>query len=319
MTIQRISAVVLLVGCANGLLLNTVPTQRVANRQILMQVGTPSPGAARIRNRIQPAPLAWQTDDVPGDVEEMAAATTVDAPAFEADDKSEGAIAKQALMAEMSGGLGGPKPDKAAIGEILLALEAQNPTPSPATSALLNGKWKVLYATGASPGLKALTLLLKGVKQAPKSPSGAELIDVQDTFVTIQAEQPRVEAATAVRVLSFENTAKLLCRLEPESAVRLLETYDAYESEGSLSLPKLPFSSGPLQYKRSILATYLDEEVLVLRDAAGRPDVLMRCDEVAPAEPAEPAAPAAEEEAAPAVEVVDAEEETDANDDAPSD
>ena len=127
-------------------------------------------------------------------------------------------------VAEMSGGLGGPKPDKAAIGEILLALEAQNPTPSPATSALLNGKWKVLYATGASPGLKALTLLLKGVKQAPKSPSGAELIDVQDTFVTIQAEQPRVEAATAVRILSFENTAKLLCRLEPESAVRLLET-----------------------------------------------------------------------------------------------
>lgn len=35
--------------------------------------------------------------------------------------------------------------------------------------------------------------------QAPKSPSGAELIDVQDTFITIQAEQPRVEAATKAR------------------------------------------------------------------------------------------------------------------------
>lgn len=94
---------------------------------------------------------------------------------------------------------------------------------------------------------------------------------MQDTFITIQAEQPRVEAATKarrrprtrpcagpapvptlfltlalslaplldpalaspspyahslrpaptqVRVLSFESTAKLLCRLEAESAVR---------------------------------------------------------------------------------------------------
>merc|ERR1719171_570084 len=268
-------------------------------------------GAARIRNRIQPAPLAWQTDDVPGDVEEMAAATTVDAPAFEADDKSEGAIAKQALMAEMSGGLGGPKPDKAAIGEILLALEAQNPTPSPATSALLNGKWKVLYATGASPGLKALTLLLKGAEKAPKSPSGAELVDVQDTFITIQAEQPRVEAATKVRVLSFESTAKLLCRLEAESAVRLLETYDTAETDGfPVKLPALPFNSGPLQYKRTVIATYLDDEVLVLRDSAGRPDVLMRC-----SEPAAEAAPSGEQ----LDDVIATEEETTVSGDAPSD
>ena len=111
---------------------------------------------------------------MPGDVEDIEAAAT--APVFESefeseDDKEDGSIAKQALMAEMSGGMGGPKPDKAAIGEILLALEARNPTPSPATSALLNGKWKVLYATGASPGLKALTLLLKGAEQASSPPA----------------------------------------------------------------------------------------------------------------------------------------------------
>lgn len=222
-----------------------------------------------------------QEQEAPGDVEEpMVQAVSEPAPAAESEssffdeEMDEGAVAKEALMAETSAGLSGPRPNKAVMGEILLALEARNPTQSPATSPLLNGKWKVLYATGASPGLKALTLLLKGAKQAPKSPSGADLIDVQDAFVTISAEQPRVEASVRTRVLSIENTGRLSSRLEPESAVRLLETYESAESEWPSTL-KLPFQS-PLQYSRSVLVSYLDDELLVLRDTAGRPDVLMR-------------------------------------------
>ena len=98
-------------------------------------------------------------------------------------------------MAETSAGLSGPRPNKAVMGEILLALEARNPTQSPATSPLLNGKWKVLYATGASPGLKALTLLLKGAKQAPKSPSGADLIGALPR--TTPAAQPAAASCRA--------------------------------------------------------------------------------------------------------------------------
>merc|ERR1719247_192518 len=109
----------------------------------------------------------------------------------EAEAEDEGSIAKEALKAEISDGLTGPRADKAVVGEILLALEAQNPTRSPATSPLLNGKWKFLYSSAASPGLNALMLLLKGSKNAPKSPSGAEVIDVQDTYLTIGADQPR--------------------------------------------------------------------------------------------------------------------------------
>jgi len=191
----------------------------------------------------------------------------------------EGSIAKEALKAEVSDGLAGStRPDRAVVGEILLALEAQNPTRSPATSPLLNGKWKFVYASGASPGLKALQLLLKGAKQAPKSPSGAEVVDVQDTYLTISPDQPRATSSVQVRFLSFENTVKLSCRLEAESAVRLTETYDAAESE-YMSL-RLPFQT-PVEYKRSLLVSYLDEELLVVRDSLGRPDILMRCDEVA--------------------------------------
>lgn len=185
----------------------------------------------------------------------------------------EGSIAKEALKSEIADGLKGAKPDRAVVGEILLALEAQNPTQSPATSPLLNGKWKFLYASGASPGLKALTLLMKGAKSAPKSPSGADLVDVGDTYLTIRPEQPRVTAEVKVRVLSFENTVKLASKLEAESAVRLVEMYTEAQSE-YMSL-KLPFQA-PVEYKRSVLISYLDDEMMVVRDAAGRPDVLMR-------------------------------------------
>merc|ERR1712032_815916 len=130
--------------------------------------------------------------------------------------------------------------------------------------------------SGISPGLKAAQLLLRGAKLAPKSPSGADLVDVQDVFITIGQEQPRTAASVRTRLLSFENTVKLSSRLEAESAVRLVETYDAAESE-YMSL-RLPFQS-PLQYKRSLLVSYLDDELLVIRDSSGRPDVLMRCDD----------------------------------------
>merc|ERR1712054_403393 len=100
-------------------------------------------------------------DDVePSDVEtEPEPEPVVDDSEPLADDimfEDEASVAKQTLKAEIADGLAGAKPDKAIIGEVLLALEAQNPTTSPATSPLLEGKWKFLYASGLSPGLKAM-------------------------------------------------------------------------------------------------------------------------------------------------------------------
>merc|ERR1712087_771956 len=220
-----------------------------------------------------PEPIA-DTTPTPEPIAEPVIDGQADAEPFDFD-ADEGSIAKEALKAEVGEGLSSARPDKAVVGEILLALEAMNPTRSPATSPLLNGKWKILYASGISPGLKAAQLMLRGAKLAPKSPSGADLVDVEDVFITIGQEQPRAEASVRTRLLSFENTVKLSSRLEAESAVRLAETYDAAESE-YLSL-RLPFQS-PVQYKRSLLVSYLDDELMVVRDAQGRPDVLMRCE-----------------------------------------
>ena len=225
---------------------------------------------------MQAGPIMQAADETPADVDDE-----MDTP-----DIDEGSIAKEALQAEMGDGLVGKKPDKAVVGEILLALEATNPTQSPATSPLLNGDWKIAYATSASPGLNALKQQLANVKRAPKSPSGAALVEVEDPIVTIKPDQPRVSTAVKSRVLSFNNTQRLISRLEAESAVRLVETYDAAESD-QFNL-RLPFQS-PVQFKRTLLVSYLDDDMLVLRDAAGRPDVLMRMRTVVePSEVVEP-------------------------------
>lgn len=141
--------------------------------------------------------------------------------------------------AEVGAGLtGGVSPNRAVIGENLLALEASNPTATPASSPLLNGRWKFLYASGASPSLGALRTLMRGAARAPKSPSGAELVDVEDAYLTINSVQPRATSSVKVRVLSLESELKLTSTLEPESAVRLVETYDGFESgTGNLRLP----------------------------------------------------------------------------------
>merc|ERR1719316_200994 len=110
------------------------------------------------------------------------------APAKVEPPAQDAAQAKTALRAEALQGL-----DKARVAELVLALEAQNPTDQPAMSPHLSGKWKFLYAGAGSPGLSALQLLLRGVERAPKSPSGTNLVEVGETFLTIrpEAEQPR--------------------------------------------------------------------------------------------------------------------------------
>merc|ERR1719379_3309665 len=153
-------------------------------------------------------------------------------------------LVKEAVNAELTG-VGPEGPEKAVVQELLLALQAENPTPAPATSPLLNGKWKFLYASGASPGLKALKVVLKGAEAFPKSPSGAETVGVEDTFLTIAAQQPRATASVKVRVLSYEQEIKLESKLEIESPVRLIETYDYVGTE----FTGLPFQS-PVSYKR---------------------------------------------------------------------
>lgn len=175
---------------------------------------------------------------------------------------------------------------RAAINEALYKLEAMNPTKvSPTMSPLLNGVWELryaggfasewslpsptrqlalfLYSGGYSPGLFALQL-------AQKLPSA--LVTTGDLEIAIAREQPRVEATIGVKLLGgAENKIQVKARLEVQSDVRLQETYEsASVFDNAVDIP------AQLQYSRDLYVTYLDDDLLVVRDASGIPEVLVR-------------------------------------------
>ena len=184
-------------------------------------------------------------------------------------------------------GLAPSEAKRAEINEVLLKLEALNPTPQPATSPLLNGVWELnyaglyssegslssptrqlalfLYSGGYSPGLFTLQL----AKQLPSN-----LVDIVGSpEITISREAPRVEGRVTLKtLLGGESSTKVKSNLEVVSDIRLRETYESATVLGG-QVVDLP---GFMQYTRDIYVTYLDEDLLVIRDSSGVPELLIR-------------------------------------------
>eukprot|EP00538_Stauroneis_constricta_P001062 CAMPEP_0119557330 /NCGR_PEP_ID=MMETSP1352-20130426/9034_1 /TAXON_ID=265584 /ORGANISM="Stauroneis constricta, Strain CCMP1120" /LENGTH=293 /DNA_ID=CAMNT_0007604419 /DNA_START=20 /DNA_END=901 /DNA_ORIENTATION=- len=174
---------------------------------------------------------------------------------------------------------------RARINEVLLKLEALNPTSKPALSPLVNGVWELryaagytadgalpsptrqlalfLYSGGYSPGLFALSLAQKLPKQ---------LVTVGDLSISISREQPRIEAKVDVQFFGGSKSAVVVkAKLEAESEVRLRETYESAKVANQvIDIPEA------LQYSRDMYVTYVDEDILVVRDASGIPELLVR-------------------------------------------
>eukprot|EP00568_Trieres_chinensis_P009288 CAMPEP_0183291044 /NCGR_PEP_ID=MMETSP0160_2-20130417/597_1 /TAXON_ID=2839 ORGANISM="Odontella Sinensis, Strain Grunow 1884" /NCGR_SAMPLE_ID=MMETSP0160_2 /ASSEMBLY_ACC=CAM_ASM_000250 /LENGTH=323 /DNA_ID=CAMNT_0025451791 /DNA_START=92 /DNA_END=1063 /DNA_ORIENTATION=+ len=178
---------------------------------------------------------------------------------------------------------------RAKINEALLKLEALNPTESPAQSPLLNGVWSLryaagysdewalpsptrqlalfLYSGGYSPGLFALGL-------ARKLP--VPLVELGDLEITISRSQPRVHATISAKLFGgSESEVSVDSHLTVDSDVRLTETYESASVLGqTVDIPE------QVQYSRDMYVTYVDEDILVVRDASGVPEVLVRKEKV---------------------------------------
>jgi len=174
---------------------------------------------------------------------------------------------------------------RASVNEALLKLESMNPTSNPTSSPLLNGVWSLkyaggydsdwalnsptrqialfLYSGGYSPGIFALSL-------ANSLPTN--LVEVGDLEIAISREQPRVEAKIDVKFFGgTSNDIIVKTALEEKSDVRLTETYESASLLGQdVDLPKA------VQYSRNLYITYLDEDIMVVRDGSGVPEILMR-------------------------------------------
>lgn len=177
------------------------------------------------------------------------------------------------------------KETRAKINEAVLKLEAMNPTENPASSKLLNGIWTLryaggyedewalpsptrqialfLYSGGYSPGIFALSLA---------SSLPASLIEVGELSISISREQPRVEAKIDVKFLGgASNDVSVKAHLEPRSDIRLSETYESATVLGqNVDIPEA------LQYSRDLYIAYLDEDILIVRDGSGVPEILVR-------------------------------------------
>jgi len=185
----------------------------------------------------------------------------------------------QSVLGEMS------DETRSTINESILKLEAMNPTDAPASSDLVNGVWSLkysggyssewalpsptrqlalfLYSGGYSPGLFALSL----AETLPEN-----LIEIGDLEICISREQPRIEASVPVKFLAGpDNDVVVKAQLEAVSGVRLKETYEVVSIlDRTIDVPE------QLRYSRDLYITYLDDDLLVVRDGSGVPEILVR-------------------------------------------
>lgn len=204
---------------------------------------------------------------------------------------SENEILVSSILELVPAGVGSAATEerRAEINEALLRLEALNPTPQPAMDPRLNGVWQLVYAGnyasegailsptrqialflysgGYSPALFALEL----AEKLPKFLFDFN-VDGSGLEISISRNQPRVEGKVSVRLLGGESqTVSVKCRLEPVSSLRLRECYESATVLGKeVELPSL------LQYSREIYVTYVDDDILVIRDGSGIPELLLR-------------------------------------------
>lgn len=72
---------------------------------------------------------------------------------------------------------------------------------------------------------------------------------------------------------AVDGTVQVTAHLDVLSDVRFRETYESTTilgQESPFSIPK------PLRYSRDLYITYLDDDLLIVRDATGVPEVLVR-------------------------------------------
>jgi hypothetical protein len=101
-------------------------------------------------------------------------------------------------------------------------------------------------------------------------------VDVGDLEISISREQPRIEAKVDIKLLGTSSQNVIVkCKLDVLTGVRFAETYESATVLGqSVSIPE------QIQYSRDVYITYLDEDLLVVRDASGVPEILVRKNKV---------------------------------------
>lgn len=185
------------------------------------------------------------------------------------------------------------------VNERIVILERLNPTPRPTTSPYLVGRWNFEWFGSGSPGLFAARFLFERFPPTLANLSKLDIM-IKDGYASI---------AASVKLLnSIESSFIISTKLSVEGPLRMKEEY----LEGMFESPRINEESVPQQLKgaigqatntiqqlpvpirdvvtgglevplggtfeRMFMISYLDEEILIIRDTSGVPEVLTRLD-----------------------------------------
>lgn len=181
--------------------------------------------------------------------------------------------------------------------ERITGLERLNPTPRPTTSPYLEGRWNFEWVGSGSPAFSAAQVILE---RLPTTLANLLKMDVlvKDGDAKITAYLRLLNSVESKVILSTKLTVEGPQRMKEEYIEGLLESPSIVEEavpeqlKGALgqaadAVQQLPapikdvVSSGirvPLSgtFQRMFMISYLDDEILIVRDAFGVPEVLTR-------------------------------------------
>ncbi|XP_074307016.1 putative plastid-lipid-associated protein 13, chloroplastic [Silene latifolia] len=189
--------------------------------------------------------------------------------------------------------------------ERITGLERLNPTPRPTTSPYLEGRWNFEWLGSGSP---AAQFLLERFPTTLANVSNMDLF-LKDNYAKVTASLRLLSSVESKFTLSSKLSVEGPLRMKEEYAEGLLESPTVVEEavpdqlrgalgQAASAVQQLPvpvkdaLSSGlriPLSggLQRLFMISYLDEEIFIIRDAFGAPEVLTRVD-VGPSSVSEP-------------------------------
>ncbi|KAK2965551.1 hypothetical protein RJ640_016693 [Escallonia rubra] len=187
------------------------------------------------------------------------------------------------------------------VNERIIGLERLNPTPRPTTSPLLEGRWNFHWFGSGSPGLLAAKFIFERFPSTLFNLSKMDAV-IKDLSAKITANMKLLNAIESNFVLSTKLSVEGPLRMKEEYVEGIFESPNINEETIPVQLrgafgqavstaQQLPapirdaVASGlkvPLggTFQRLFMISYLDGEILIIRDTAGIPEVLTRLDAV---------------------------------------
>ncbi|KAF2604141.1 hypothetical protein F2Q70_00024475 [Brassica cretica] len=183
------------------------------------------------------------------------------------------------------------------VNERITSLERLNPSPRPTTSPCFEGKWNFEWFGSGSPGLLAARVIFERFPSTLANLSRMEIV-IKDANAKATANIKLLNSIESKIILSSKLTVEGPLRLREEYVEGMVESPTVIEEavpeqlkgalgQATTTLQQLPdlikdtLSSGlriPLNgsFERFFMISYLDEEVLIVRDTSGVPEVLTR-------------------------------------------